>query len=257
MDPGYRTMFYTMRRNYRVRQLLTLLLMAALLTTPVAATDFPASTNYRFDETSIGTTNNLESASTNFKDQTGAGDTAVGASSSTNFQTQAGSDTSHDPNLTFTMNTGSAAFGTFSPTAASTATTTFSVINYTSFGYVVQVAGNPPSYGSNQIDAMSATAASQPGTEQFGINLVANTSPISFGANPDNGTSPNDFGFGQVAPNYSTPNQFRYVAGETIAQAPKSSGRTNYTISYIANVTNLTPGGTYNSDQTLIVTGTY
>jgi hypothetical protein len=231
--------------------------MAALISTPVAATDFPASTNYRFDETSIGTTNNLQSSSTNFKDQTGAGDTAIGRSGSTNFQTESGSDTSPDPNLTFAMNASSANFGAFSSTTASTATATFSVLNYTSFGYVVQIAGNPPTYGSNQIDAMSATAVSQPGIEQFGINLVANTSPISFGANPDNGASPNNFGFGQVAPNYSTPNQFRYVAGETIAQAPKSSGRTDYTISYIVNVSNLTPGGTYNSDQTLIVTGTY
>lgn len=257
MHPVFGTMFYTMRRNIRVRQLLGLLLIAAAFATPVAATDFPASTNYRFDETSIGTTNNLESSSANFRDQSGAGDTAVGGSSSTNFQTQTGSDTSHAPNLTFTVNTSGANFGTFSPTTASTATATFSVINYTSYGYVVQIVGNPPSYGTNQIDAMSANATSQPGTEQFGINLVANTSPVSFGANLDNGTSPNDFGYGQVATNYAVPNQFRYVPGETIALAPKSSGKTDYTISYIVNVTNLTPGGIYNTDQTLIVTGTY
>jgi len=257
MAHGFGTMFYTMRRNIRVRQLLALLLMAGAFATPVAATDFPASTNYRFDETSIGTTNNLESSSANFRDQSGAGDTAVGGSSSANFQTQTGSDTSHAPNLTFTVNTSGANFGTFSPTTASTATATFSVINYTSFGYAVQLVGNPPSYGTNQIDAMSVNATSQPGTEQFGVNLVANTSPVSFGSNPDNGTSPNDFGYGQVASNYSTPNQFRYVPGETIALAPKSSGKTDYTISYLVNVTNLTPGGVYNSDQTLIVTGTY
>lgn len=251
------TISYTMRRRFRVRQLLGLLVIAAAFTTPVAATDFPASTNYRFDETSIGTTNNLQSSSANYLDQSGAGDTAVGSSSSANFQSQAGSDTSHDPNLTFTVNTSGANFGTFSPTTTSTATATFSVVNYTSYGYVVQVVGNPPTYNNKSINAMSTTTTSQPGTEQFGINLVANTNPISFGANPNNGTAPNDFGFGQAAPNYATPNQFRYVAGETIAQAPKSSGRTDYTISYVVNVSTLTPGGTYNSDQTLIVTGTY
>lgn len=246
-----------MGRNKRVVGVAGLLALSVLITTPAWATDVPASTNYRFDETSIGLTNNLESSSTNYRDQSGLGDTAAGSASSANFQTQAGSDTSAAPNLTFSMNSSTANFGAFSPTTPSIGVATFSITNYTSYGYVVQVAGNPPSYGSNQIDAMSVTAPSQPGSEQFGINLVANTSPVSFGANPNNGTAPNNFGYGQAAPNYATPNQFRYVSGETIAQAPKSSGKTDYTISYLVNVASLTPGGTYNSNQTLIVTGTY
>jgi hypothetical protein len=155
------------------------------------------------------------------------------------------------------MNSSTANFGAFSPTIPSTGVATFTITNYTSYGYVVQIAGNPPTHSNNQIDAMGVTASSQPGSEQFGINLVANTSPISYGANPDNGTAPNNFGYGAAAPNYSTPNQFRYVQGETIAQAPKSSGKTNYTISYLINVAALTPGGTYATNQTLIVTGTY
>ena len=224
---------------------------------PAAASNIPTSNNYRFDETSIGVSSVLESNSANFKATGGAGDTAVGGSGSANFQTETGSNTSPDPNLTFNMTSSTVNFGTFSATASRTSTTTFSVINYTSFGYVVQIAGNPPSYGNHQIDAMSANALSQEGIEQFGVNLVANTSPTSFGANPQNGTAPNNFGFGEAAPNYSTPNEFRYVSGETIAQAPKSSGKTDYTISYLVNVTPLTPGGTYGTDQTLIVTGTY
>lgn len=232
------------------------LLLVVFVATPVSAS-VPASTNYRFDETSIGVSSLLESSSTNFKATSGAGDTGIGRSSSTNFQSESGSDTTPDPNLTFSMTSTAANFGTFSPSTASTATATFSVINYTSFGYVVQIAGPPPSYGANQINAITANAVSQPGIEQFGINLVANTSPVSFGTNPNNGTAPNDFGFGVAATNYDTPNQFRYVAGETIASAPKSSGKTDYTISYLVNVATLTPGGVYNADQTLIVTGTY
>jgi hypothetical protein len=231
-------------------------MLGVLLSFSTSAVE-PSSTNYRFDETAIGTSSLLESSSTNFRSQTGAGDTAIGSSSSASFQDQAGSDTSRDPNLTFSMTSAPTGFGTFSPTAPRTTTATFSVINYTSFGYVVQVTGSPPKYANNEIDAMSANAASQPGVEQFGINLVANTSPASFGANPDNGTAPNDFGFGQVAPEYNTPNQFRYVSGETIASAPKSSGKTDYTISYLVNVTPLTAGGAYKTDQTLVVTGTY
>lgn len=224
---------------------------------PMAHASVPTSSNYRFDETSVGVSSMLESNSANYRATSGAGDTGVGSSASDNFQTESGSDTSRDPNLTVTVNTASASFGTFSPAAASTSTATFSVVNYTSFGYVVQIAGSPPKSGISEIDPMGANAASQPGTEQFGINLVANTSPTSFGANPNNGSVPNDFGFGQVAPNYGTPNQFRYVEGETVAQAPKSSGKTDYTISYVVNVASLTAGGKYSADQTLIVTGTY
>jgi hypothetical protein len=85
------------------------------------------------------------------------------------------------------------------------------------------------------------------------MNLVANTSPISFGANPDHG----QFGFGSASTNYGTANNFRFVNGETIASAPKSSGQTIYTISYLVNVNSLTPGGNYTSSQTLICTGTF
>ncbi|MBC7512221.1 hypothetical protein H7142_00995 [Candidatus Saccharibacteria bacterium] len=243
---------------YKTRALgiFAVLFAVAFLTSPVAALT-PASNNFRFDESSIGLTNSIESSSANFRDQSTAGGAAAGSSSSTNFQTQIGPNTSPNPNLTFTLNSPAANFGTFSPALASTSTATFSIINYTSFGYVVQIAGKTPTYGTNEIDAMSVAAASQPGIEQFGINLTANTTPSSFGANPVNGTVPNDFGFGQAAPNYATPNQYRYVPGETIAQAPKSSGKTDYTISYLVNVAALTPGGTYGSDQVLIVTGTY
>lgn len=243
------------RETYR-RFGVSLLLLALLVTTPVSANS-PSSSSYRFDETSIGNSNSIDSSSANFRAKNGAGDTAAGASGSSNFQAQSGSNTTEDPNLTVTVTSSSANFGAFSPSVPSTATATFSVINYTSYGYVVQLTGPAPTYGSHQIAAMSSTGASQPGTEQFGINLVANTSPSSFGTNPSNGTAPNNFGFGGATPNYGTTNQFRYVAGESVAQAPKSSGKTDYTISYIVNVTSLTPGGTYKSNQTIIVTGTY
>jgi hypothetical protein len=184
------------------------------------------------------------------------GDIAIGSSASSNFGST-GSQASPDPTLTFATESSNANFGNFSAATTTTATATFSVINYTSYGYVVQLVGSPPKYGNNEIAPMNVTAASQPGIEQFGVNLVANTSPASFGANPNNGTPPNNLGFGEISPNYAVPNQFRYVSGETVAFAPKSSGKTLYTLSYIVNVSSLTPAGAYKSDQTLVVTGTY
>lgn len=228
-----------------------------LFASPAFATQVLQSPSYRFDESSVGTGGFMQGSSSNFKVESSTGDIAIGSSASSNFRVDSGTQTTPDPTLTFTMDSPAASFGNFSPATASTSTSTFSVINYTSYGYVVQLVGPPPKYGSNEISPMNVTAASQPGVEQFGVNLVANTSPSSFGANPDNGTPPNNFGFGVVAPNYATPNQFRYVSGETVASAPKSSGKTLYTMSYVINVSNLTPAGEYKTDQTLVVTGTY
>lgn len=211
------------------------------------------SANYQFDETAIGTNSLLDSSSTNYQVNSAIGDLSVGNAASTNYQVESGTQTTPDPVLAFSVDDAAAEFGSFSSTAASTATTTFSVSNYTSYGYVVQIEGQPPTNGSHVIDSLSAATPSQPGVEQFGINLVANTLPASVGANPDNG----NFGYGLASLHYDTSNEYRFVNGDTIAQAPKSSGKTIYTISYLVNVSALTPGGQYESRQTIVVTGTY
>jgi hypothetical protein len=213
----------------------------------------PASTNFRFDETNIGSGGFVQSSSTSYRADTATGDLAIGNSASTNYQVEAGSKTTHEPNLTVAIGGVTSNFTAFSPSAASTATATFSISNYTSYGYIVQVTGDTLKNGSHSIPAMASTGASDVGTEQFGMNLVANTAPASVGSNPVYDV----FGVGTIAGNYATPNQFRYVSGETVAVANQSSGRTTYTITYLANVESLTPGGQYNADHTLIVTGTY
>lgn len=211
------------------------------------------STNYKLNESVVGESGLNQSTSANYVGRDSIGSLGVGTSTSSNYQVQAGSITTNDPTLSVAINGASVNFSSFSATTATTATASFSVLNYTSYGYTVQLVGTPPSNGSTTIDAMSTTGPSVVGTPQFGINLVANTSPLSFGANPDTG----QFGFGSASSNYGTSNQYRYVSGETIAQSTKSSGTTTYTISYIVNVAPLTPGGIYTSNQTLIITGTY
>jgi hypothetical protein len=211
------------------------------------------STNYRFDESSIGAGGLIQSSSNNFQIDSALGDLGVGDSASSNFQVQAGSKTTPDPALSFAITSANPDFGSFSSSGTSVATATFSVTNYTSYGYVVQIAGDAPTNGGHTITALSSNDSSQFGIEQFGINLVANSSPFTFGANPDHG----QFGVGSAAANYDTPDEFRFVSGETIASAPESSGETIYTISYLVNVSSLTPGGRYTSGQTIVVTGTY
>jgi hypothetical protein len=212
-----------------------------------------SSPSYNFNESAVGTGGVIEANSTNYKATNSSGALVVGNSASANYQIESGPTTTDDPALSFSISSGAINFGDFSATTAATTTATFSVTNYTSFGYIVQIIGTPPTNGAKTIPALATATASTVGIEQFGINLVANTSPSSVGANPNNG----QFGFGQAAPNYATSNQYRYVSGDTIALAPKSSGTTVYTMTYLVNVQPLTSGGQYTSNQTLIVVGTY
>lgn len=230
---------------------------AALFSTGFAMTlvyaDTLQSPNYKFDESSIGSGGLVQSSSTNYQARDALGDTAIGNSASSNYQVESGSKTTSEPTLSFAVTNANANFGSFTATGASVATSTFTVSDYTSYGYAVQLLGNPPSNGGHTIQPMTTTGTSQSGIEQFGVNLVANTSPTSVGANPLHGL----FGVGSASANYGTPNQYRYVSGETIASAPKSSGVTTYTMSYLVNVNVLTPGGKYTSNQVVICTGTY
>lgn len=212
-----------------------------------------SSAHYEFIESDLGGGGLGNASSSNYQSVLSTGDSAIGNSSSGNYQINAGSQTTRDPRLAVSIDNANAAFGLFSPATTATATSSFSVIDYTSYGYAVQIGGNPPSYQGHTLPGMATTGSASPGAEQFGINLVANTAPTAFGANPAYG--PN--GVGTASSNYGTPNQFRYVSGETIATAPKSSGETTYTISYIADVSSLTPGGEYTGGQFIICTATY
>ena len=63
--------------------------------------------------------------------------------------------------------------------------------------------------------------------------------------------------FGQVAANYDTPNVFMYAKGDEIAYSNASSSDTTFTISYMFNISNVTPGGTYTMNHVLVATATY
>ncbi len=106
------------------------------------------------------------------------------------------------------------------------------------------------------MNQLAIPTASSSGSEQFGINLVANTSPVSFGANPAQSPD-NTFGYGVVAADYNNPNLFKYQKGNAVAFSTSSTSTTDYTVSYIFNVSNVTPGGTYEMRHVLVATATY
>jgi len=214
------------------------------------------STDYQINESVLGGTGSLNSSSTNYQSSVSVGAPATGGqypaggnSSSTNYQVNAGYETTSDPALSFAVNGGTSInFGSLSTAATATSTSTFAATDYTSYGYIVQVVGTPPKSGSHTLAAMSGSGSTT-GTEQFGINLRSNTTP-SVGADASGG-------LGTYGSGYGTQNSFKYNSGDTIASAPKSSGQTIFTISYIVNAATTTPGGTYTGALTLICTGTY
>lgn len=225
----------------------------AAVSLPVAALSSP---NYSIDEDFVGGGGTINSSSPGYSARDSIGAPATGDGESAHNKTQSGATTDGDPMLEFSVNSTNVALGSLITSLTRTATSTFSVRNYTSHGYVVQVVGSPPSNGSHALNNMSTAAASTPGTEQFGINLVANTSPAAFGANPVQ-VPTSDFSFGIAESGYNTPNNYRYNSGDVIASAPESSGKTDFTVSYIANSSNTTPAGSYTGKQTFICTGTY
>lgn len=220
-----------------------------------------SSATYQVNEVFFGTGGELHSCSATYCSKQAAGETGVGNTASATYQAQAGFNTNRTPYIQMLVNTTSIDLGVLTPGTTSTATASFSVKTYLASGYVVQTASPPPKTGSYTMSAPSSPVASNPSSEQFGINLVANNAcgggmPASLGSLPVQVPS-STFSFGAAAAGYDTACQFKYVNGDTIANSTKSSGETDYTISYIFNITASTPGGTYTMDHVLVATSTY
>ena len=216
----------------------------------------PSSGNFELGEYFIGPAGTTDSNSSNFNVQGNLGDIGAGESSSSNYNLLAGFTTDSEPTLLFVVNGGEVDLGVLSTSSTGTGTATFSVGAYNADGVVVQTLSDPPTNGPATLDPMTATAASSQGTEQFGMNLVANTDPEAFGANPIQ-VPDASFSFATVAAGYNTANQYRYNVGEIIAESTQSSGQTDFTISYIANIAPLTEGGVFEMDHILVATATY
>ena len=231
------------------------------------------STGYGVDEAFFGTGGllcdpsnpSLSEHSATYCAKTAAGEQTVGNTTGTSFQAQAGFNTNRDPSLTVVVNDaqcadfGSASknLGILSTGSASFTSVNFSVKSYLAGGYTVVTSGQAPTYssGTSHTLATMSGGTSVPGTEQFGINLVANTTP-AVGNNvqqlPDS-----TFGFGSVAAGYGTANHFKYNNGDQIASSTRSSGTTCYDISYLFNISNTTPAGVYTFNQSVVATSTF
>ncbi len=243
-----------------IKGIISGVLIVCMLGSPVFA-QTSSSSNYRVDEYQFGVGAENDLSSTNYRAQGSAGSLGSGSSSSTNYDAESGFLTPNQPYLEFVVNASTVDLGLLDTSTTANGTGTFYVRTYLSSAYSVLTMSQPPTNESGAtLDGMSTAAAPTVGVEQFGMNVVDNSSP-NIGTNPVN--IPNDtFADGEAAPGYNTPNLFKYVVGDTIARSAKTvgnqaTGRTDYTISYVANVAPLTPAGKYDMNHDLVVVATY
>ena len=156
-----------------------------------------------------------------------------------------------EPLLEVIVDPGVSNLGELSTSKTATKTMTVRVRTQLSSGYTLQINGAPPAYGAHSLHTLVAPTTSAPGTEQFGLNAVANTTP-KVGANPVRVPS-NQANLGVIESDYRTANQFRYSSGSTIASSTADSGQVDYTISMIVNISGATPAGHYSSDFSAVV----
>lgn len=160
----------------------------------------------------------------------------------------------------------------FSPTATATAISRMAASTNAGQGYVITVNGPTLTSGANTIAGIATPSASLIGTPQFGLNLRANTAAA---AASFPGTAPLDSldidstsdGVnlnGRPTTDYATPDTFKFVTGDPVADSNYNTTGTAdpsdaqiYTVSYIANVPGSQAAGTYTSTLTYICTPTF
>lgn len=211
-----------------------------------------SSDNYSVDETQFGNGASLEDCSDNYCAKTSAGDLTAGSGSSDNYSADFGSNTTDEPLLEVITQAGNQDLGVLDVDHTAVATSYIRVRSYLSNGYVVQITGSPPKMDTHALESMDTLDTAHTGLEQFGVNLVANTSP-SVGANPVQ----HDFGVGTASSGYNTANSFKYVDGDIVAESATSTGQTDFTLSMIFNISNVTPGGQYRGKLSAVVTPIY
>lgn len=232
------------------------LFMSPDLSLSVMAQPTHTSPNYGVDEVFFGAGGVNDANSANFNARASLGDLGVGNTASANFQAFGGFTTTDEPFLEMIVNAQSVDLGVLTDTSASTGTATFRIRAWLADGYQIITASDPPVNNTYNLSNLTTPTASSPGTEQFGINLVANTSPTNVGADPLQ-LPDATFSFGQAATDYNTANQYKYVKGDTIALSNQSTSITEYTITYLMNVDTVTPGGTYVMDHNLVAVARY
>ena len=210
-----------------------------------------SSDNYQVNEYFFGSGGELDAESDNFRARQSLGEMVVGNAGSENYQFHGGFTTTDEPMLEVFVEGDDYDMGVLDAAVVRSTQASFSIRNYLSEGYVVHLRGDPPTYQTHTLEPMGSLDVSEPGTEQFGVNLVENTDP-PIGADPVH--FPDEtFSAGAVMFGYDTPDMYQFTDGDIVAFSPESTGQTAFTLSMIANITPDTPAGQYTGELDVVV----
>lgn len=234
------------------------MLLAASIVIGGAGTAFAvtsSSNNYRLDESQFNAGSLEENCSDQFCARTSIGNLAVGDSEDGTSTASFGPVTPDEPMLEVIVDPGESNLGILDTEHTANKTMIVRIRNYLSNGYTLQITGDPPKYSNHTLATPSSPTAASPGTEQFALNAADNTTP-NIGSDPEQVPS-GAFSFGIVENDYDNPDLFKYTSGDVVARSLSSSGRTDYTISMIVNISNSTPAGRYVGDFSAVVIPIY
>ncbi len=158
-----------------------------------------------------------------------------------------------NPTLTFTVDSTTCDLGVLTASTTGSCIHTMTAATNGTGGYTISYIPTTTltNGSSDTITETGATGAtSSQGSEQFGLNLVDNTTP-NVGANPSGGS-------GAASTNYTTADTFSFTAsGAQVAQASGPSALTTFTVAYIANIATNTEAGDYQMTQTYNIVAQY
>lgn len=246
-------------RKLRIGRQVYVLFLAALFLFACTGTAFAEtpseSDSYQLTESQFNGGSAYESCSDQYCARVSIGNATDGGaipSSSAAFGTIS---EESEPLLEVIVDPGVSTLGVLNAETTGTKTMTVRIRNYLSGGYTLQVIGDPPQYDGHKLKTFNEPTLSIPGTEQFGINVAKNLTP-AVGADPVQVPS-SETSFGAATAKYNVPDLFKFTSGDVVARSNTESGRTDYTISMIVNISNATPAGNYVSDFSAVVVPVY
>ena len=209
-----------------------------------------SSTSYKVPADSINI-GGLQQTSDTFSELGTVGEIATGDSESASYITDAGflAMIGNEPALTFSITDDTANLGTLVDNLVKADTATFRAATTAKNGYVISVYGNSLASTSHTITPLSSPSGPSTGEEQFGFNLRQNN-------NPTIGNDPNG-GSGQAATGYATTDAYKFTSGDMIAESTQQSIYTDYTASFIGNISSISDAGDYSTNLTVTVTGRF
>lgn len=139
----------------------------------------------------------------------------------------------------------SVALGTLSATAATTGTSLMGIETNAFYGYAVTVNGSTLTSGTYTIPSLNIPTTSAPGTAQFGIQIAHNAS------SPGSATATTNY---NPATNGNT---YLLVDGDQVIDYASADQFTQFTATYLANISTVTPAGDYDTVLTYICTARF